>query len=121
MLRQQRLSAAETASLRKRAVTPPLAFRSDGKFGLRESANLAIAPRGICTAPLRFIRNALAACSVQNNVPWVGRTSDIQDEAVGVRCYPSQVARIVVAKTDHFRLPLHLDPHTLDIKARWEL
>ncbi len=38
----------------------------------------------------------------------VRRKTDVQDEAVGVRCYPGQIAQIVILETDHPARPVTL-------------
>ena len=99
---KQRSWAAKAASLRKRAVTPSLAFSGEMELHHTGRAYLAIAPPRKCAQRLLIIRNAFAARPVKNDIVAISLASDIQDESVWVRCYPSQIAQIVFTEPDHY-------------------
>ncbi len=103
---QQRSWAAETASLRKRAVTAPFAFSSELELRHTGRTYLAIVPPRKCVRRLPVIRDAIAASPVKNDVVGISQASDVQDESVWVRCCPSQIAQIVVTEPDHYPVPV---------------
>ena len=98
--------ATETAALRKRAVAPPLIFSGEFEFRFAGCTYFAMVSPRICSWFVSVVRNACTARSVQNNITRVRRTTNVQDESVGVRCYPDQIAQIVLAETDHSMRPV---------------
>jgi hypothetical protein len=98
LARRWRSWAAKTASLRKRAVTPPLAYSRELEFRNTCSTYFAVASPRKCAGRLLVTRNATAARPMKNDIVGISRASDIQDVTVWVFCYPSQIAQIVVTK-----------------------
>jgi hypothetical protein len=97
----KRHGATEIAVPPKRAVAQPFIFSGDFEFRFTGRAYFAVVSARICSWCVSVVRNACAVRPVQNDAMRVRRTTDVQDEAVGVRCYPRQIAQIVVAEMDH--------------------
>jgi hypothetical protein len=98
--------ATETAALPKRAVAQLFIFGGEFEFRFIGRAYFAVVSARICSWCVSVVRNACTVRPVQNDAMRVRRATDVQDEAVGVHCYPGQIAQIVVAETDHSMRPV---------------
>jgi hypothetical protein len=102
----KRHGTTETAVPPKRAVAQPFIFGGEFEFRFTGHAYFAVVSARICFWCVSVVRNACTVRPVQNDAMRVRQTTDVQDEAVGVCCYPCQIAQIVVAEMD-------LSPHHL--------
>src|SRR5271165_5032350 len=97
----KRHGATETTVPPKRAVAQPFIFRSEFEFRFTGRAYFVVVSARICSWCVSVVRNACTVRPVQNDAMRVRQTTDVQDEAVGVWCYPRQITHIVVAEMDH--------------------
>jgi hypothetical protein len=98
---RKRHGATETAALPTHVVAPPFIFGGGFEFRFTDRAYFAVVSARICSWCVSVVRNACTVRPVQNDAMRVRQTTDVQDEAVGVCCYPRQIAQIVVAEADH--------------------
>jgi|SRR5271165_485117 len=97
----KRHGATETAVPPKRAVAQPFIFGGEFEFRFTGRAYFAVVSTRICSWCVSVVRNACTVRPVQNDAMRVRQTTDVQDEAVGMCCYPRQIAQIVVAEVGH--------------------